>query len=54
MEELLKEYTDQLSPAEKIAYDIAVEHLESSFDLEKSIGFQKWLKARPSEKEIES
>ena len=29
---------------EKIAYKIAKEHLGSSFNLEKSIGFQKWLK----------
>ena len=28
----------------KIAYNIAKEHLGSSFNLEKSIGFQKWLK----------
>ena len=27
-----------------ITYNIAKEHLESSFDLVKCIGFQKWLK----------
>jgi len=42
-EELIKIYINQLSEQEKIVLKIAIEHLESSFDIEKSIGFQKWL-----------
>tara|TARA_Y100000816_G_C25906223_1_gene472676 strand:+ start:420 stop:581 length:162 start_codon:yes stop_codon:yes gene_type:complete len=44
LKELLQKYLKQLNEKEKIAYNIAVEHLGSSFNLEKSIGFQKWLK----------
>ena len=50
-EELIKIYINQLSEQEKIVLKIAIEHLESSFDIEKSIGFQKWLsKNRSSNK----
>ena len=41
---LLKIYIEQLSEKEQVAFKIAKEHLGSSFNLEKSIGFQKWLK----------
>lgn len=41
---LLDSYIKQLNDKEKVAYKIAKEHLGSSFNLEKSIGFQKWLK----------
>ena len=41
---LTQEYISSLTKIEKIAYDIAVKNLESSFDIEKCIGFQKWLK----------
>lgn len=44
--ELLAEYISQFDEKEKIAYYIAVEYLGSSFNLEKSIGFQKWLKKK--------
>jgi hypothetical protein len=50
METLLNEYVAQMSCAEKIAYDIAKSHLESSFDLKRSIGFQKWLKNKNKDK----
>lgn len=46
MEALLNEYVAQMTPGEKIAYEIAKSHLESSFDLKHSIGFQKWLKSK--------
>jgi|TARA_Y100000816_G_scaffold157408_2_gene112389 hypothetical protein len=36
---LIQMYIDQLSPSEKIAHSIAVKNLESSYDVEKSIGF---------------
>lgn len=42
--ELVQRYIAQLSPTEKIAYEIAVEKLESSFDIEKSIGFLDFVK----------
>jgi hypothetical protein len=35
-------YLSTLTPLERIAYDIAVEHLGSSFSLRKSVGFIKW------------
>lgn len=37
------EYIQQLSPKEKKAYEIAKSHLQSSFDLEKSIGFKNYM-----------
>ena len=43
-EETKEQYIKQLSPKEKQTLKIAQEHLGSSFNLEKSIGFQKWIK----------
>ena len=37
-------YIQQMTLQEKLVLKIAIEHLESSFDIEKSIGFQEWLK----------
>jgi hypothetical protein len=42
-----KEYVEQLTPFQKIAYDIAVKKLGSSFNLSLSIGFLDFLAARP-------
>jgi len=39
--EKVKKYIDNLNPLEKIAYEIAVSRLKTSFDIEKSIGFKK-------------
>lgn len=39
-----KAYMAQLSPMEKKVLEIAASHLETSFSLEKSIGFQNWKK----------
>ncbi len=36
---LIDEYLSQLKDEEKIAFNIAKSYLESSFDLEKTIGF---------------
>ena len=36
---LVEEYIAQMKPEEKKAYEIAKQNLESSFDIEKSIGF---------------
>jgi hypothetical protein len=44
MDEFKNEYINSMNEKEQIAYKIAKEHLGSSFNLEKSIGFQKWLK----------
>ena len=41
-QEILDAYIEQLTDDEKIVYLIAKEHLGSSFDLEKSIGFINW------------
>lgn len=38
----LDEYVAQLTPQEQIVLKIAQEHLESSFDLVRSIGFKVW------------
>ena len=40
-----RNYLNQLTDIQKIAYSIAKEHLESSFDLEKSIGFKQWMES---------
>jgi hypothetical protein len=36
------EYISQLTPQERIVLKIAQEHLQSSFDLVRSIGFKAW------------
>ncbi len=43
---LEEEYIAQLTPIEKKAYKIAIEHLGTSFNLKKSNGFCDWLKER--------
>lgn len=43
---LMEEYLETLSEKEKKSYDIAKEHLGSSFQLEKSVGFLKWVKSK--------
>ncbi len=40
----VKKYVKSLSEKEKIAYVIAKEDLQSSFDITKSIGFLSWKK----------
>jgi len=39
---LLSNYLDSLDEKNKLAYEIAKDHLGTSFDLEKSIGFIKF------------
>ena len=46
MESLIKEYISEMNEQEKIVLAIAKEHLESSYDVEKSIGFIKWKSQR--------
>ena len=38
----IQKYIQQLTPQEIKVLDIAKEHLGSSFNIEKSIGFMKW------------
>ena len=45
-ERMLIEYIKSLTEREYKAYMIAKSHLESSFDLEKSIGYKEWKKAQ--------
>jgi len=40
----LQNYLDSLSEKEKQTLEIAKDHLQTSFCLEKSIGFLEWLK----------
>ena len=44
--QLLEEYVSQFNEIERVAYNIAKNSLESSFDLEKSIGFITWRKEK--------
>ena len=46
---LIEEYLKSLSPIEKQTMQIAKEHLQSSFYLEKSIGFLNWKKKKQEE-----
>jgi hypothetical protein len=46
IKEYIKEYISEFTEQERIVYNIAKEHLESSFDIEKSIGFLEWLEKR--------
>jgi len=39
----IEEYISQLTEVEKIAYEIAKEHLGSSFNIKRSNGFKEWL-----------
>lgn len=51
-QELITKYKDSLSEQERIVLKIAIEHLESSFDIEKSIGYLEWLKNNNKQKPI--
>ncbi len=44
IKEYIDEYLNTLTEKQKIAYEIAVDMLGTSFDIEKSLGFKKWLK----------
>ncbi len=44
MDVKVKEYIESLTDIERKAMEIAEEHLETSFHVVKSIGFQQWLK----------
>jgi len=42
LKDLIQEYTNNLSIDEKIVMEIAEKQLQSSFSIEKSIGFLEW------------
>lgn len=42
--DLINKYIKQLSKQEKLVLDIATSHLQTSFDISKSIGFVSWMK----------
>ena len=44
MKNLIEQYLNSLSEKEKKAYEIAKDHLGTSFQIEKSNGFIKWCK----------
>ncbi len=50
MDELCKQYESQLTEQEKKALEIARRCLESSFDMEKTLGFNEWLNKIKSKK----
>jgi len=54
MEALKEAYVASLSPLAKKGLEIARSHLESSFSLEKSIGFLKFAEQKKSESEADS
>ncbi len=41
---VIEEYINSFNEKEKIAYKIAFDKLGSSFNIVKSIGFNKWIK----------
>ena len=43
---LQKKYVESLSEKERKSYEIAKEHLGMSFQLDKSVGYLKWLKTQ--------
>jgi hypothetical protein len=43
---LAKQYLESLSEKERKSYEIAKEHLGMSFQLDKSVGYLKWIKTR--------
>ena len=51
MSDLEKEFIEKLTPFQKIAHNIAVKNLESSFSLEKCIGFLEFKQEKEKEKE---
>jgi hypothetical protein len=49
--ELIEKYIAQLTPSQLIVYNIAKKNLETSFSIERSIGFIEYVKNSPA-KEI--
>lgn len=45
-QKLIDEYVAQMTEQERLVYEIAIEHLESSFDVVRSIGYKEWFETR--------
>ena len=41
-----QKYIEQMDEKERQAYEIAKDHLQSSFDMRKSLGYQQWCKEK--------
>jgi len=50
MDKQIESYIAQLNEQEKLVLEIAKDHLGSSFDIERSIGFTSWLKTQSNQK----
>jgi len=48
---LIEEYISTMTEQERLVLKIATEHLESSFSIERSIGYLEWLSKRPTKDE---
>ena len=48
---LIEEYISTMTEQERLVLKIATEHLESSFSIERSIGYLEWLSKRPTKAE---
>ena len=46
MDKLIEEYLKTLSEKELKAYNIAKDHLQSSFNIKKSNGYLEWVKTQ--------
>ena len=46
VDQLVAEYIDQMTEQQKKVMAIALDHLQSSFSVVKSIGFKQWIAAR--------
>lgn len=46
LSEIIREYIDSLPDKERVGYEIAKEHLGTSFTVEKTVGFLRWKKQK--------
>ncbi len=46
VDQLVSEYVDQMTEQQRKVMDIALDHLQSSFSVVKSIGFNQWVASR--------
>jgi|SaaInlStandDraft_6_1057023.scaffolds.fasta_scaffold03168_5 hypothetical protein len=47
IEKTIKKYMESLTEKERVALEIAKDHLESSFDIERSVGYIEFKKNNP-------
>jgi len=53
-DKLIEEYKTTMTEQERLVLNIAIEHLESSFSIEKSIGYLEWLSNRTAKQAIKA